>query len=57
MVTLLSVLLAIGLLSAVALATALTFSAGLFLLARLEPAVVRPEAWPSRRVRRGQPGH
>jgi len=56
MVTLLSVLLAIGLLSAVALATALTFSAGLFLLARLEPAVVRPEAWPSRRVRQGQPG-
>jgi len=56
MVTLLSVLLAIGLLSAVALATALTFSAGLFLLARLEPAVVRPEAGHSRRFRRGQPG-
>ena len=56
MVTLLSVLLAVGLLSAIALATALAFSAGLFLLARLEPAVVRPEAWPSRRVRREQPG-
>jgi hypothetical protein len=56
MVTLLSVLLAVGLLSAVALATAVTFSAGLFLLARLEPAVVRPEAAPSRSVRRGQPG-
>jgi hypothetical protein len=56
MVTLLSVLVAIGLLSAIALATAVTFSAGLFLLARLEPAVVGPEAWPSRSVRRGQPG-
>ena len=54
--TLLSVLIAVALLIGIAVATALTFSAGLFLLARLEPAVVRPEAGHSRRFRRGQPG-
>jgi hypothetical protein len=55
-VTFLSVLLAVGLLIGIAVATAIAISAGLFLLARLEPAVVRPDDRPSRSVRREQPG-
>jgi hypothetical protein len=49
-----SLLVAIGLLTGVVVATAIAFSAGLFLLARLEPAVVRQDDRRSRSVRRGQ---
>jgi hypothetical protein len=55
-VTFFSVLLAIGLLTGVTVATAVAFSAGLFLLARLEPAVVRPDDRRSRSVRQERPG-